>query len=493
MKRLHSKKRLKIVTGHDGCWQTGPLRRATVSCFSRRNWGRLNVGLVSLLLLLCAGQPVGAAGISDYFSTCSPAPADGTGRKLVVDPASRGQASYKQISEAIRAAKPGDTITLMTGDYGSFSLSGGSANGFITIAAGPGQKAKFSKISIGGNVATSHWRLTGLTVTGPNNVNQGHLILVANSDNIILDHNNVSSEEVQFNWRALDDKPTEWPSDGISARQSSCISIVENDLHNVYNGIDFGGDQLGQHGMYLLAAGNRIDNFAGDGIDHYGSHVRISGNRITNGHNLCNNKCIHNDGIQGWNYNRLPVLNSDVVIEGNSIIAQTQPGIPLAADSLQGITIFDGRWDGVTISNNLVITNTWHGISLYGVENGRIINNTVAPTNPAYKTWILIHLGKGDPPGKTYNDVSRNNVVSGNPPRGSSNPDASGNLFLRWPDEFSTAFVKFDPEHFEYDMRPAKGSPLIAAGSAEGAPRTDIEGRERSNRVDIGAYVYERK
>jgi parallel beta-helix repeat protein len=450
----------------------------------------MKIQLPFLLLLLCVSRPALAAGISDYFPNCSPAPAQSAGRQLIVDPAARGQTGYRQILDAVRAAKPGDTITLMTGDYGSFSLSGGSANGFITIAAGPGQKARFTKISIGGNGTTSHWRLTGLTVTGPNHVNQGNLVLVTNSDNIILDHNNISSEEDQFNWRALDDKPTEWPSDGISARQSSCISVLENNLHNVYNGIDFGGDQAGLHGKFLLAANNKIDNFAADGIDHYGSHVRISGNRITNGHNLCNNKCIHNDGIQGWNYNRLPVVNSDIIIEGNSIIAQTQPGITLAADSLQGITIFDGKWDGVTVSNNLVITNTWHGISFYGVENGKIINNTVAPTNPAYKTWILIHLGKGDPPGKTYNDVSRNNAIAGNLRRGSPNPDAGNNLVLRWPDEFSQAFVKFDPEHFAYDMHPAKGSPLIAAGSAEGAPRTDIEGRERRNPVDIGAYAY---
>ncbi len=476
MKQLRSKKRRKVV------------KSADESRLFRRAWGQ--VGHLLLLAFLCMSQPVRAAGISDYFSVCSPAPAAATNRNLIVDPSSRSQANYKQISDAIRAAKPGDTITLMTGDYGSFSLSGGSANGFITIAAGPGQKPRFTKISIGGTVPASHWRLTGLTVTGPNNVNQGNLVLVVNSDNIILDHNNISSEETQFNWQSLDNKPTEWPSDGISARQSSCISIIENDLHNVYNGIDFGGDQVGQHGMYLLASGNKIDNFAGDGIDHYGSHVRISGNRITNGHNLCNNKCIHNDGIQGWNYNRLPVLNSDVVIEGNSIIAQTEPGIRFPADSLQGITIFDGRWDGVTVQNNLVITNTWHGISFYGVENGKIINNTVAPTNPAYKTWILIHLGKADPPGKTYNDISRNNVIAGSVRRRSSNPDAGNNLVLTWPDEFSKAFVKFDPEHFEYDMHPAKGSALIGAGSGEGAPQTDIEGHRRRNPVDIGAYAY---
>ena len=98
----------------------------------------------------------------------------------------------------------------------------------------------------------------------------------------------------------------------------------------------FGGDQNGNHGKYFLVSGNMIDNFAGDGIDHYGSHVRIENNHITNGHDICDNKCIHTDGIQGWNFNNRPgLLNTDVVINNNEIVVQTDPNLVLPADSFK--------------------------------------------------------------------------------------------------------------------------------------------------------------
>ena len=215
--------------------------------------------------------------------------------------------------------------------------------------------------------------------------------------------------------------------------------------------MDFGGDQVGNHGQYFLVSGNNIDNFAGDGIDHYASHVRIEKNRITNGHDICNNTCVHNDGIQGWNYNHLPVVNSDITIENNVIIAQITPNLVLPVDTLQGITIFDGKWNNVRIANNLVVTNALHGISLYGVDNAIIVNNTVAPTNPARGTWIMSHVGKGEPPGTPHDVVVRNNVFPGRINLRAPQPQglvSDHNLALATADDYRDAFVKFDPGTF---------------------------------------------
>jgi hypothetical protein len=282
------------------------------------------------------------------------------------------------------------------------------------------------------------------------------------------------------------------PPHGIGARQSSCISIQDNQIRNIFHGIDFGGDQTGNKGKFFLISDNKIDNFAGDGIEHYGSHVRILNNRITDAHGLCNNQCVHSDGIQGWNYNGIPFTNTDVVIAGNQIIVQTTPDLVLPADTLQGITIFDGKWDGVKIYNNVVITNTWHGISVYGVHNAEIINNTVAPVNSGKMPipWIMINRGKKDPPGTTYNAVRRNNVVPGVIKPGPPTPGWDHDVAFRNIDEYARAFIKFDPANFSYDMRPSRGSPVIGAGSRDGAPATDIEGRPRTGSIDVGAYAY---
>lgn len=452
--------------------------------------------LPAALAAIAFATPACATIVANYFPNCA-AVSEGAGRTLKVDPAGGNSETYQTIAAALQAAKPGDTIALPTGDYGTLTLFGMNKDGFITIAAAQGQNPKFDKISIGGYRPASRWRLVGLTISSFYDTSdkraQTSLVMIANSDNIILDNNNVSAHEGTIEWQPVVPGvvPPKGTPNGISARQSSCISITNNRLRNLFGGIDFGGDQVGDHGKYFLVSGNTIDNFSGDGIDHYGSHVRIENNHITNGHDICNNQCVHNDGIQGWNYNNKPVLNSDVVIDGNTIIAQTTPDLAMPVDSLQGITIFDGKWDGVRIFNNLVIVNAFHGISVYGVNNASIINNTVAPSDPTRPTWIMGNIGKGDPPGAPYNVVIRNNVVVTLQRKSDSTPSglvSDHNVFLRTVDDFAAAFVKFDPKHFAYDLHPSRKSPVIGEGSPEDAPTVDIDGRPRRGAADAGAY-----
>ena len=55
----------------------------------------------------------------------------------------------------------------------------------------------------------------------------------------------------------------------------------------------------------------------------------------------------------------------DVVLRGNVIINNLNPDHPLHA-TLQGIGCFDGLFVNWVVENNVVITDHWHGISLYG-------------------------------------------------------------------------------------------------------------------------------
>ena len=78
---------------------------------------------------------------------------------------------------------------------------------------------------------------------------------------------------------------------------------------------------------------------------------------------------------------------------------------------MQGISIFDGKWDSIEIVNNVVVTNIWHGIALYGVDNAKVINNTVLASRPAkFPTWIMVHPAKDKTPSKHV--VVRNNIAS---------------------------------------------------------------------------------
>lgn len=443
-----------------------------------------------------------AATAHDFFPVCAAPPASAA-RTVIVDPSGNKAGSQPNIAAALKMAKPGDAIDLMTGDYGDLVVNGMNQGAFITIEAVPGQEPRFTKILVGGQGGASHWRLSGLSVSGFSTgrwangaVAHKSLVFIANSDNIIFEHNNVHSQAGDFSWQPELAAPPDAPavSDGIGVDQSSCISLTQNHLSNVFNGMLVGGDQTGDRGKYFVLSENTIDNFAGDGIDHSASHLRIVHNRITNGHDICENKCVHTDGIQGWNWHNKPgLVNTDVVIDSNVIIAQTKPGLALPADDLHGITIFDGRWDGMQISNNLIVTDTWHGIAVGRAKNLSIINNTVAPTDPKRSTWIKFAADKDDPADMTYNVVIRNNVTRSIAiaQRDANFPGVviDHNLVLRDGD-FEDNFVKFDPEHFAYDLHPTKRSDAKGEGSAEGAPAVDIDGQPRKGKIDIGAYAY---
>lgn len=458
------------------------------------------------LILLAFGYPTQAwaKSASDYFPICS-APGAGSGRTLTVDPSSPRPGAYSDIASALKAAKPGDTISLMNGDYGELKLSGMNQGGFITITAAPGQTPRFSKLSIGGYRPASHWRISGLTVSGfsnyglyPNGATAHKpLVTIGEGDNIIFERNIVQSQAGKYAWQPEVSgiaSPTA-VSSGINAGQVSCVSIVENRIHNVWDGIAIGGDQSGNRGKYFLVSGNIIDNFAADGIDHYGSHVRIEDNRISNGHDLCDSKCIHGDGIQGWNFNNRPgLLNTDITINNNEIVVQTGPDLALPQSGLQGITIFNGNWDGVRIFNNVIAVNAWHGITVFGARNVSILNNTVLPTDAKRNTWILYSPGKDAPPATPGSVIIRNNIAR-DVSIGRNDPERMGavldhNLKIRSFEDVEDIVVKFDPEHFAYDFHPSRRSDARGEGSADGAPTTDIEGKARSAKVDIGAYSY---
>lgn len=451
------------------------------------------------ILALCQTGQAWAKSASDYFPICT-APMAVTGKTLTVDPSARGAGSLPTIDAAMKAARPGDVISLMTGDYGELKIAGANQGRFITITAASGQTPKFTRVYVKG----SHWRLTGLTVSSfsndgfyPNGTAiRKPLVTIGDSDNVIFEHNIVQSQAGRYDWQPVVPRiasPTA-VSQGISATQSSCVSIVDNRIANIWDGIAIGGDQAGNHGKYSLVSGNAIDNFAGDGIDHFGSHIRIENNRITNGHGVCNNICVHNDGIQGWNWNnRTDLLNTDVIINNNEIVVRADPNLVLPADAFQGITIFNGNWDGVQIINNAIIANAYHGITVFGARNVSIMNNTVAPADPKRGTWITYSPGKDLQQASFNKVVIRNNVArevtlyKREPVEGAI---VDHNLNIKSAEDFSEVFVKFDLANSVFDLHPSKRSDARGEGSADGAPTTDIEGRPRKMPMDIGAYAY---
>jgi hypothetical protein len=458
---------------------------------------RFSIFLFALLTML--ETPAIAAGV---YSGCA-APPSSFVKSFTATPTT--------FSSILDAAAAGDVIYLNSGNYGAVSISNRKYAQFLTIKAGSGQTPVLSSLGVN---SVSHMVFSGLTVNG-NGVRSkspdGILVNLVSSNNIVFEDNIIESTSGAFPWKAETTDETAIdasiaPSDGIIASQDYCVALTSNQIKNVFNGMGLGGDQVGTDGQNYMVADNTIDHFAGDGIDHAVTNIVIQGNRITNGLNICGSQCIHNDGIQGWNWeDKLGITNKNVVIDSNYIQNQTVANLPLAV-ALQGIDIFDGFWQNVSITNNIVLVSsiTVMDIPLNGVSQA------VAYWMYSGVTWITAG-GTTHEGGTTTNVIVRNNIApliaasapaSGNCPiteafcSSTANPNVEQdhNLSLvRTKYTSANLFVTFNTSAAQYNLElngTAATNPAIGTGSASLMPTTDFLGHARSaSSPDLGAYA----
>jgi len=136
------------------------------------------------------------------------------------------------------------------------------------------------------------------------------------------------------------------------------------------------------------------------------------------------------------------------------------------------------------IENNVVITDHWHGITLLGAKNSRIVNNTVIDRNTVTPgpPWINIGNHKnGTPP---TGCLVRNNLTT-DLNLASSGVTEDHNIILK---DLTPFFV--DVAKFDLHLLPT--APAIDQGSSDQAPATDIEGvpRPQGSAVDVGAHEW---
>jgi hypothetical protein len=168
------------------------------------------------------------------------------------------------------------------------------------------------------------------------------------------------------------------------------------------------------------------------------------------------------------------------ILRGNVIINNEDPNQPLSGP-LQGIGMFDGMFVDWIIENNLVIVDHWHGISLYGVKNSRVVNNTVVTIDGATHgpAWIKLTAHKDG-------TLPTGNLVKNNLATDQAN-SASG-VTLENNIKITNAKTYFrDTAKFDYRLKP--GASAIGAGTQANSPLLDILGLTRANGpVDVGAY-----
>jgi parallel beta-helix repeat protein len=410
---------------------------------------------------------------------------------------------------------PGDSILLMSGNYGNVALNGVVNSSFITIEAATGQKPVLSNLTL---LGSTKWLIRGLTFQGLASGYSGFLYVAGNarwgtSSDIVFVGNSLSSQTNVSKWSA-----TDWINKARSnaidvdggdpySTDANCVSISDNVIKNVRSGIVMMANNM-------LVSRNTIDNFGDDALDYAGNNLVISHNTIKNSHTLGDSN--HNDAMQGFIGRGVPgtTVYDNILIDSNTVIRQTEPRLPLAG-TLQGIDAFDMDWSNVVVTNNVVVSNGYHGISFYSLHGGWIENNTVLYDGVPNAATLWILVGNTSHEGSSSNNVVvRNNtatfITNDGWPATEFDHNLSGQGYVLNvngqqqgfyapgtyvggnivdSDGLQKVFVGYDLVHRLYNLNLRPGSSAVGTGNLQNAP-PDRSGHPRKAPVDLGAYVF---
>ena len=369
---------------------------------------------------------------------------------------------------------PGDTLYLLSGHHGDVTVTGLNED-YVTILPLEGHQPTMRRVNFNG---ASKWVLRGVEIspeTAPSYSKSTLVSINSSSSWITVDSCLAYSVADASGWSASD-----WVNltcNGASVTGNHNI-LRNNHFLNVRHGI-----LVESEGTYNLIERNTVENFAADGMRGIGNYNTFEYNTVMNCYDVDDN---HDDGFQSYSRGPSGVGTGTVygiVLRGNTIINYVDPDQPFRG-TLQGVGCFDGMFEDWVVENNVVITDHWHGITLLGARNCKVINNTVVDRNSTGPgpPWISIAAHKDGTLG-TGNAV-RNNLTT------SMDNDAGiGSVeFNMIVSNYDLYFVDYDG----FDLRLIEGCPAIDAGTDEGAPLTDRDGNPRPQGAgfDIGAYEY---
>jgi parallel beta-helix repeat protein len=420
-----------------------------------------------LFFILCLFLTMGAYATYYY---CNPATGTMSNPGTLASPWSTLQA----VLAAGKTFVTGDVIYLMSGNHG-FPVINKSNAGYVTITRYAGSDPVINRIDFSN---ASRWVIDNVkiftTATPPEapvlqhpvypKLNNTLVRVMNNSSYITFSNCFIYSIENNTAWTTADDWNNKaWNGLNITSG-SHHVTINACTIRNVNFAIEMNSTENNtvQH--------STIENICGDGI-RPGSYATIEYNTIrdiylTNGN--------HYDLIQGF-------ASAGIVIRGNILTNATANRAFLDYDC-QGIGLFDGFFDNFIIENNLVILHHYHGISLYGARNCRIVNNTVVK-NPVGSTNMMPWIGffpHKDGTNGSGNSMSNNLVCDIESTNGAT---TSNNII-------TTAYTSHFINYTGFDMHLKSGSTAINAGTTTNAPAIDLEKKARMAPYDVGCYEY---
>lgn len=423
------------------------------------------------IILVCFAITIETAQAADYY--CDPISGSMSNPGTSASPWS----TLEDVFDANKTFNPGDTIYMRTGFHGDPRIRGinsGNVSIVAEVSASP-TAATVAFIN-----SASNWTLSGLVVSPELDgyyipAAGQQIVLVHNdSDQIVIENCVVYGAADVSNWTTT--QMLDRLGVGVRIRGTNCIlrdSHIFNTRYSVVTVFEAQG---------ILVQRNLIEGIMEDGIRALAPYATYEYNTIRNFYGVDE---AHDDMIQSWagGHSGIPVGGTSlhgVVIRGNLGINQTDPNTPFPDTyGVQGLGLFDGFFEDWVIENNILVTDMWHGLSLYGARNCRILNNTVIQnvSHPLNRVpWLGIFNHKNGQP--SSGNIVQNNLVSDI--ESTVGSTFSHNLVTG---DYTNNFIDYS----DYDFHLKTTSPAVDAGTSSYTVDTDIEGQFRVAPYDIGA------
>ena len=357
----------------------------------------------------------------------------------------------------------GDVIYLRDGNHGAPVITGNIASGNVTVIAQAGHSPVMSRLTMNG----TRWIVSKVTVTPEVNgsYSPGGQIVRLNGSNNTIRESQIYSGANSSGWTLA-----QWQAramNGIYLSGSNHLA-TQNTVKNVYNGI-----VVLENSPNCTVSFNSILDRACDGMRGLSNGGRFEYNYLDGAIGI---DTTHRDMFQSWQVSGTSI--SGVIIRGNVMISATNP--TSLTDWTQGIGCFDGWYDDWIIENNIVVTDHFHGITLEGARNCRIVNNTVMknPLNLRTQTpWIRIaNHSSGS---QSFGNTIRNNLTTD-----LNNVSGVGTVDFNIE---TTAYTTHFVNYAAFDFHLKATSPAVNAGTTSLAPTIDYEQQARVAPYDIGA------
>lgn len=398
-----------------------------------------------------------------------------SGAKVSANPDGSEKSPFPSIGAALGSKKitGGDTVLLLDGSYGDVEIKANAVFDVpVTIMSKNGKAAHFDSIELGQKTRNLVLRNLSVWPRNPATAKGKLVYALGTTSYITIDGLDIRSEKDALNymqWDAARWEARKYMGVHLQGRHSL---VVRTKATGVYHGIVIGEDSM--------VLDSIVDGFNGDGMRAFSRSV-VRGNRISNSVDTDDN---HDDGFQSFVPKGGTVVTG-LVLDGNTIIEWTgQPDHPLR-DNLQGIGLFDGFYENLTIVNNLVAVSHTHGISVYGTRGARIINNTVVNirdyTVPTPRIGVKDHKN-GEP---SLDVLIANNVAMS---IGGAANEKNRIVFRNNSAIGKPSMVFENPAAFNYFPKASSG--FVDTAEPSVAPGTDILGAKRPSGAspDRGAY-----